>query len=112
MVDAWWAKDALWPIPVLLPLVLAAPLTPLLVGFALKGRHRAGVLFTWTALTVVYGLVGALGVYARLSGQPGYVWVVLFYPGLDPALALGLTLPVARWAYKCAELRKSVALDI
>ena len=75
-------------------------------------RHRAAVLFAWTALTVVLGLVGVAGVFAWLFGQPEYIWVPLLTAGLAPALALGLTLPLGRKAYALAELRKSVARDI
>ena len=90
MVDACWAKEThLWLL-----------------------RHRTAVLFAWTALTVVHGLVGVAGVFAWLLGQPTYIWVPLLSVGLAPALALGLTLPIGRKAYAHAELQKSVALDI
>jgi hypothetical protein len=90
MVDDWWVKEtALWLL-----------------------RHRAAVLFAWTALTVVHGLVGVAGVFAWLLGQPAYLWVPLLCAGLPPSLALGFTLPLGRKAYAHAELQKSVALDI
>jgi hypothetical protein len=90
MLDPWWAKEwALWLL-----------------------RHRAAVLFTWTALTVVSGLAGVAGVFAWLIGQPEYIWVPLLCTGLGPALALGFTLPLMRKINARAELRKSVALDI
>ena len=108
MVDAWWAKESLW----LAPLCLAGPLMPLLVWFAKRGRHRAGVLFTWIAITVLYGMVGAVGVFARLAGQPEYIWAALLYTGLFTAIAYGFTFPLARQSYARAEFRKSVALDI
>jgi hypothetical protein len=75
-------------------------------------RHRAAVLFTWTALTVVSGLTGVAGVFAWLIGLPEYIWVPLLGAGMGPALALGGTLPIFRKIYARAELRKSVALDI
>jgi hypothetical protein len=75
-------------------------------------RHRKAVLFTWTALTVVHGLVGVAGVFAWLLGQPTYIWVPLLSAGLAPALAFGFTLPLGRKAFALAELRKSVAFDI
>ena len=90
MLDPWWAKEfSVWLV-----------------------RHRAAVLFTWTALTVVSGLAGVAGVFAGLIGQPEYIWVPLLCAGLGPALAFGFTLPLLRKIYMRAELRKSVALDI
>jgi hypothetical protein len=112
MMDAWWTNDALWPLPLLLPLCLAGPLTPLLMRCVIKGLHRSKVLFTWVAITVLYGFVGALGVYARFSGQPGYVWVCFYYPGILTALAYGLTFPLVWKMYARVELRKIVARDI
>src|SRR5262245_16927777 len=112
MIDAWWTKDALWPLPLLLPLCLAGPLVPLLVSYGKRGQHRAGVLFTWIAITVLYGFVGSVGVVARLIGQPGYVWVSLLYPGVFTAMAYGLTFPLARKMYTRVELRKISARDI
>jgi hypothetical protein len=109
MVHAWWAKESsLW----LMPLCLAGPLTPFLVWYAKRGRHRAGVLFTWIAITVFYGAVGAAGILARMTGQPAYIWVSLTYPGVLTALAYGFTFPLANQLYARAELRKSVARDL
>jgi hypothetical protein len=112
MIDAWWTKDALWPLPLLLPLCLAGPLVPLLMRYAKRGQHRSGVLFTWVAVTVLYGFVGSVGVLARLIGQPEYVWVTLLYPGVCTAMAYALTFPLVRKTYARVELRKIAARDI
>ena len=110
MVDAWWANDALWPIPLLLPLVLAGPLTPLLVWYVIRGRHRAGVLFTWTALTVVYGLAGAVGVIRPTDRTAG---IRLGRPVLPRTVrCIGIGIDIAPYAqnvcaYRASEKRRT-----
>jgi len=93
-------------------LAVSGPVVPIFVWFAHRGRHRQAVLRTWIAITVTYSLVAVAGVIARLTGQPNYVWISLFYAGFFTAVPYALLYRVIRNEYTRHELRRSQARDL
>jgi len=93
-------------------LAVSGPVVPIFVWFAHRGRHRQAVLRTWIAITVAYSLVAVAGVIARLTGQPNYVWISLFYAGFFTAVPYALLYRVIRNEYTRHELRRSQARDL
>jgi hypothetical protein len=108
-MQAWWTEQAsLW----FVLLAVSGPLVPPLVWLANRGRHRQGVMRTWTGVIVTYSIITAAGAIAVLTGQPKHVWIALVYPGFFTAAPYAALYHVMKNKYTESELRKARARDL
>jgi hypothetical protein len=109
MIDAWWAQETSKFVGLL---IWVGPIDGLLGWLASRGRYRAAVLTAWTGIMILYGLIGAAGVLALVTGQPSDVWVSMTVVGLVISLLHWFLRGIMKSAFLQAELRRSIARDL